>query len=526
MSVDPHIRDWLAGARARLAAPATPRLTQTGIVERIGDGVATVSGLPRTRLDELLRFENGATGVAMKISEQEIGCVLLGSSTGISAGSRVFGTGEIIRIPVGEALLGRVVDATGAPLDGGPAIEGQRMDPVERPAPGIVDRELVTEPLVTGLTVIDAMIPLGRGQRELIIGDRKTGKTTVAIDTMIRQRDSDVICVYAAIGQKASTVARVIEAVRRHGAPERCVFVAGTAGAAPGAQWTTPYAACTIAEYFRDRGRHALLILDDLSKHAIIYRQISLLLRKPPGREAYPGDIFYLHARLLERAAKLSDDLGGGSLTALPIAETQAGNMTAFIPTNLISITDGQIYLEPKLFFEGQKPAVNVGLSVSRVGGATQANAIKTLAETLKLDYAQFLELEVFTRFGAMADERTRARIAHGQRIRAILAQPEYDPLPLSLQVALLLAVSSGALDAVDPADISRFRDSLRRQLEDVCPSVAARIDETGQLTDDDRAALAHVIEAGLADLPQPPAGEGAEDGTSGQGPGAPDEPH
>jgi F-type H+-transporting ATPase subunit alpha len=527
MSGEPDIRGWIAGARARLeAAQAAPRLTQTGLVERIGDGVATVSGLPGTKLDELLRFENGATGVAMRISEHEIGCVLLGSDEGISAGSRVHGTGEIIRVPVGEALLGRVVDATGAPLDGGPAVVAERLDPVERPAPGIVDRELVTEPLITGLTVIDAMIPLGRGQRELIIGDRKTGKTTVAIDTMISQRHTDVICVYAAIGQKASSVARVIEAVRRHGAPERCVFVAGTADAAPGAQWTTPYAACTIAEYFRDQGRDALLILDDLSKHAIIYRQISLLLRKPPGREAYPGDIFYLHARLLERAAKLSDDLGGGSLTALPIAETQAGNLTAFIPTNLISITDGQIYLEPKLFFEGQKPAVNVGLSVSRVGGATQARAIKGLAERLKLDYAQFLELEVFTRFGAMTDERTRARIEHGRRIRAILAQPEYDPLPLSLQVGLLLAVGEGKLDGVDPAAVPRFRDALRHQLTEVSPSVAARIDETGQLTDDDRAALLQAIEVCLAELPQPPQGEGAEDGTSGEGQGAADEPH
>lgn len=495
MSLEDDLRGWLPGARRRLeSAPEGPQLTRVGIVETVGDGVATVSGLSHARLDEVLRFEDGTPGLAMKIDERTLGCVLLGRGEGITAGSRVTGTGEIIRVPVGEGLLGRVVDPTGAPLDDGPPVVAERMDPVERPAPGIVDRDLVKDPLLTGLTVIDAMIPLGKGQRELIIGDRKTGKTTVAIDTMIAQRDTGVVCVYAAVGQKASTVARVIEAVRAHGAAERCIFVVGAADAAPGAQWSTPYAACTMAEYFRDKGRDALLIVDDMTKHAIVYRQISLLLRKPPGREAYPGDVFYLHARLLERAAKLSKDLGGGSLTALPIAETQAGNLTAYIPTNLISITDGQVYLEPKLFYEGQKPAVNVGMSVSRVGGATQARAIKALAETLKLDYAQFLELEVFTRFGAMADERTKKRIAHGRRIRAMLAQQEYDPQPLWMQVAMLLAVSETPTDRLPAEAMPAFRDRLRETLPQAMPDVLARIGESNALSDEDRAALAGAI--------------------------------
>ncbi|MGC9420722.1 MAG: F0F1 ATP synthase subunit alpha [Rhodovulum sp.] len=502
MALERETRDWIEAQRGTLPGlDLSPRLQRIGRVEEVGDGVAHISGLPHTRLDELLRFEDGTLGLAMTIGTRGIGCVLLSSDEGIRAGAAVTGTGQIARVPVGEALLGRIVSPIGLPLDAGPPIAADRLDPVERPAPGIVERDLVTEPLLTGQTVIDAMIPLGRGQRQLIIGDRKTGKTTIAVDTIINQRNSDVVCVYAAIGQKASTVARVIEAVRSHGAAERCVFVVGAADAAPGAQWITPYAACTIAEYFRDRGQHALLVLDDLTKHAIIYRQLSLLLRKPPGREAYPGDVFYLHARLLERAAKLSADRGGGSLTALPIAETQAGNLTAYIPTNLISITDGQVYLEPKLFYEGQKPAVNVGMSVSRVGGATQAKAIKSLADSLKLDYAQFLELEIFTRFGAMADARTTKKIEHGRRLRAILAQAEYAPLPLSRQVALLIAAAEGKLDELPLADMPRFRAALARRLPAERPRVADEIDRTGALSDEARAALLDLIDACLADL-------------------------
>jgi len=315
------IAAWLPEARQRLREmDVAPTVEHVGVVEHVGDGVAVISGLPQTRLDELLRFEGGALGLALRVDEASVGCVLLEGGEGISAGSRVRGTGDIIRVPVGDALLGRVVDPMGAPLDGGPAIAADRRDAIERPAPAIVDRELVTQPLMTGITVIDAMIPLGRGQRELIIGDRKTGKTAIAVDAIINQRSSDVVCIYAAVGQKASSVNNVVDAVRRYGAFERCIFVVGKANAPPGAQWITPYAACTMAEYFRDRGQDALLVIDDLTKHAIVYRQLSLLLRKPPGREAYPGDVFYLHARLLERAARLSDQRGGGSLTALPIA--------------------------------------------------------------------------------------------------------------------------------------------------------------------------------------------------------------
>ncbi|MEZ5670688.1 MAG: F0F1 ATP synthase subunit alpha [Alphaproteobacteria bacterium] len=488
---------WLGRAPATLDrfVPAAA-VDHVGTVRHVGDGVAQVVGLPWTRLDEVLAFEDGSLGLAFQVDAGAVGCVLLSGGAGVVAGAQVRGTGTVVRVPVGPELLGRVIDPTGAPLDGGPAPAATQSLPIERPAPAIVDRALVTQPLLTGITVVDAMIPLGRGQRELIIGDRKTGKTAIAVDTVINQRGSDVVSVYAVIGQKASTAAAIIEAVRRHGAFERCVFVVAGAGAPPGAQWIAPYAACAIAEYFRDRGQHALLVFDDLTKHAIVYRQIALLLRRPPGREAYPGDIFYVHARLLERAARLSDDLGGGSLTALPIAETQAGNLSAYIPTNLISITDGQIYLEPKLFYEGQKPAVNVGLSVSRVGGKTQPPAIGSLAESLKLDYAQFLELEIFTRFGAMTDERTRARIAHGNRIRAILAQPQYRPLGVGAMAALLLAVREGVLDPLSPAAVETFKAGLADRLAAACPQVVARIDASAAVADEDRPVLLQALSA------------------------------
>ncbi len=494
------LRAWLGATQKRAAeiAPA-PSLDHVGTVVQVGDGVAEIAGLPGTRLDELLRFEDGTLGLALRVDEEQVGCVIVGGTGEVGAGSRVRGTGEIVRVPVGEALLGRVVDPLGAPLDGGPAIEAERRDPVEQPAPAIVDRDLVTQPLATGLTVVDAMIPLGRGQRQLVIGDRKVGKTALALDAIINQKSTDVVCVYAAVGQKASTVAQVIEAVRAHGAFERCIFVVGAADAPPGAQWIAPYAACTMAEHFRDRGRDALLVIDDLTKHAIVYRQLSLLLRNPPGREAYPGDIFHIHARLLERAAKLNKAKGGGSLTALPLAETQAGDLTAYIPTNLISITDGQIYLEPKLFYEGQKPAVNVGMSVSRVGGHTQAPAMRALAGKLRLEYAQFLELEVFTRFGAMVDERTRRTIEHGRRIRAVLAQRQFAPLPLAVEVALLLAVDSGKLDAVPLDDVARFKDAAASHLAERCPRAMARVAATGELADEDREALLAAIDALVA---------------------------
>ncbi|MCW5774398.1 MAG: F0F1 ATP synthase subunit alpha [Rhodospirillaceae bacterium] len=497
--------DALAAARTRVAAVDTaPALDYFGTVERVGDGVATLVGLAALKLYELVRFEDGTIGIALTIERDRAACVLLGAGHGISAGGKAFGTGTVAATPVGEGLLGRVVDPLGAPLDGGAPIVAASREPIERPAPAIVDRELITEPLMTGLTVIDAMIPLGRGQRELVIGDRKTGKTAIAIDTIINQRRSDVICIYCAVGQKSSTVAQVIDAVRSHGAIERCIFVVGEADAPPGMQWIAPYAACTMAEYFRDRGQHALLIVDDMTKHAIVYRQLSLLLRNPPGREAYPGDIFYIHSRLLERAAKLSAERGGGSLTALPIAETQAGDLTAYIPTNLISITDGQIFLEPKLFYEGQKPAVNVGLSVSRVGGKTQAPAMKALAGELRLAYAQFLELEVFTRFGSMMDARTQKTIEHGKRIRAVLAQPQMQPRSLTEQVALLLAVREGKLDAVPLDRVETFKAGLGAGLADRCPQAVARLEANGRLGDDDRTALLRAIDDRLASLAAP----------------------
>lgn len=491
------LHDWASRSRESLATLSLePRLEQIGRVAEIGDGVAVVHGLPSTRLDELLVFEGGVRGLALDLDDDKIGCVLLGEAGEIKAGSMVRGSGAVARVPVGDALLGRVVDALGTPLDGGKPLESVQYLPVERPAPPIIDRSLVTQPLATGLLVVDAMIPLGRGQRELIIGDRATGKTAIAVDTIINQRSSDVICVYAAVGQKASSVARVIEAVRRYGAPERCLFVLGEADAAPGLQWLTPYAACSMAEYFTARGGDVLLVIDDLTKHAAAYRQISLLLRRPPGREAYPGDIFYVHSRLLERAAKLSPERGGGSLTALPIAETQAGNISAYIPTNLISITDGQIYLDPRLFYEDLKPAVDVGQSVSRVGGKTQAPVLKDLSESLRLEYAQFLELEVFTRFGTMVDERTRKVIEHGRRIRAVLGQPQFAPLPLGVQVALLCALNDGVLDELPLDRVEGFRVGLAAWLGEHCPDVLALDARAKPLAGDIRAQLKSSLRA------------------------------
>ena len=493
------LRVWLGQSRRRIATAAlAPQLEHIGRVAQLGDGVAIVTGLPETRLDELLVFEGGVRGLAVDLGEAKIGVVLLGDTGAIAAGSIVRGTGEVARVPVGEALLGRVVDALGLPLDGGEPVAAEALAPVEQPAPAIVDRALVTRPLATGLLVVDAMIPLGRGQRELIIGDRGTGKTAIAVDAIINQRSTGVICVYAAIGQKASSVTQVIEAVRRDGAPERCLFVVGEADAAPGLQWLTPYSACTMAEYFMARGRDVLLVIDDLTKHAAAYRQISLLLRRPPGREAYPGDIFYIHSRLLERAAKLAPERNGGSLTALPIAETQASNISAYIPTNLISITDGQIYLDPRLFYEDQKPAVDVGKSVSRVGGKTQAPVLKVLSESLRLEYAQFLELEVFTRFGTMVDERTRKVIEHGRRIRAVLRQPQYAPLALNEQVALLVAVSQGVLDDVPLDRIDLLRAGLGAWLAQHCPEALAFDDQTAELSDQLRERLTTALK-GLA---------------------------
>ncbi|MGA2795253.1 MAG: F0F1 ATP synthase subunit alpha [Roseiarcus sp.] len=474
---------WLEQARAKLAAAELgPHAEQIGRVEEVGDGIALVSGLANVQLDELLRFDKGQFGFAQVLERDRIGCVLLDDVDAIEAGDTVRGAGDVVRVPVGPALLGRVVDPLGRPLDGGGPIAASALEPIERPAPSIIDRDLVTQPVQTGLVVIDTLFALGRGQRELIIGDRAIGKTTVAIDTIINQKESDIVCVYVAVGQKSSSVRRAIDAIQARGAPERCIVVVAGSASSPGLQWIAPFSGFTMAEYFRDRGRHALVVVDDLTKHAATHREIALLTRQSPGREAYPGDIFYVHARLLERAAKLSRERGGGSLTALPIAETDAGNLSAYIPTNLISITDGQIVLDARLFHEGRKPAVDVGVSVSRVGGKTQAPALREAAATLRLDYAQFLELEMFTRFGGMPDTRVRDRLTRGARIRAILDQPQHAPLRLADEVALILALQSGLLDPLPLPAVAAFRLGLRDMLDRAAPDAVRLIQQTGAL--------------------------------------------
>lgn len=499
MTTEPDRADadrWLEQARVRLdASRLGPSAEQIGRVEDVGDGIALVSGLPDVRLDELLRFDNGQFGFAQVLQADRVGCVLLDGGDDIEAGDTVRGTGDVVRVPVGPALLGRVVDPLGRPLDDKGAIAAAAHEAIERPAPEIIDRDLVTQPVQTGLIVIDTLFALGRGQRELIIGDRAIGKTTVAIDTIINQKNSDIICVYVAVGQKTSSVRRAIEAIRTKGAPERCVVVVAGPASSPGLQWIAPFAGITMAEYFRDRGDHALVVIDDLTKHAASHREIALLTRQSPGREAYPGDVFYVHARMLERAAKLSPAKGGGSLTALPIAETDAGNLSAYIPTNLISITDGQIVLDSRLFYEGQKPAVDVGVSVSRVGGKTQARALRDAADTVRLDYAQFLELEMFTRFGGMPDIRVRQQLARGARIRAILAQPQHAPLRLADEVALVLAVQSGLLDRVPVSTIVEVRDGLRDALDRGAAEVVRGIEATGTLEEAHKQTLRDVIE-------------------------------
>jgi F-type H+/Na+-transporting ATPase subunit alpha len=488
---------WPDEARARLdAITLGPQTELTGYVAEVADGIAMVSGLPNARLNELLRFSGGQYGFAQVLDRERIGCVLLDAPERVAVGDIVHGTGDVVRVPVGPELLGRVVDPLGRPLDGKGPVDAAIFEPVERPAPEIVDRDLVTQPVQTGLLVVDTLFALGRGQRELIIGDRAIGKTTIAVDTIISQKHSDMICVYVAVGQKTSSVRRVIAAIEELGTPERCIIVAAPAAATPGLQWIAPFAGFTMAEYFRDRGQHALVVIDDLTKHAATHREISLLARLPPGREAYPGDIFYVHARLLERAAKLNARKGGGTLTALPIAETDAGNLSAYIPTNLISITDGQIVLDARLFHEGQKPAVDVGLSVSRVGGKTQAPALRAAAETLRLDYAQFLELEIFTRFGGLPDARVKSQLTRGAKIRAIFAQTRHAPLPLVEEVVLVLAVQSGLLDALTMEQLTRFRQGLAARLERDAAAAMRMIAMTGKLQADEDVALRAALAA------------------------------
>ncbi len=475
--------DWIDDASRRIdAARLGPGVEQIGHVESIADGIAFVSGLPQARLGELLRFPAGQIGFAQVLEHDSIGCVLLDDGSGVHAGDVVKASGDVVRVPVGMALLGRVVDPLGRALDGLDSPVAESHAPLERAAPAIVDRDRVTQPVQSGSLVVDALFPLGRGQRELIIGDRAIGKTAIAIDAIVNQRRSDMICVYVAVGQKAASVRRAIDTIWRLGEPKRCIVVVAQAASAPGMQWIAPFAGFTMAEHFRDRGQHALVVIDDLSKHAATHREIALLTRQSPGREAYPGDIFHVHARLLERAAKLSAQLGGGSLTALPIAQTDSGNLSAYIPTNLISITDGQIVLDARLFHEGVKPAVDVGTSVSRVGGKTQAPALREAARTLRLDYAQFLELEMFTRFGGLPDARVRQQLRRGERIRAIVAQPQHAPLDLVEEVALVFAVQSGALDSLDPSHIPALRTGLGERMAREAPQVVDAIGRHAEL--------------------------------------------
>jgi F-type H+-transporting ATPase subunit alpha len=439
---------------------------------------------------EMLEFPHGVFGIALNLEEESVGAVLLGEFKEIKEGDLVKRTGRIISVPVGEELLGRVVNALGQPIDGKGPIVTKQLSPIERLAPGVVDRQPVREPLQTGLKAIDAMVPIGRGQRELIIGDRQTGKTAVAIDAILNQKDTGVICIYNAIGQKQSTVAQVVKTLEDADAMRYSIVVAATASDPAPLLYISPYSACTFGEYFRDGGRHALVVYDDLSKHAQAYREISLLLRRPPGREAYPGDVFYLHSRLLERAAKLKNDLGGGSLTALPIIETQAGDLSAYIPTNVISITDGQIFLESDLFNQGVRPAINVGNSVSRVGGSAQIRAMRQVAGTLRLDLAQYRELAAFAQFGSDLDKATQAQLNRGARLVEILKQPQYEPLPVERQVAILYAGVNGYLDQVAVADLRGFASGLYAFIETRHPDVFSGIAEKKQLDDQLKAAL------------------------------------
>lgn len=442
------------------------KVDNVGTVLQVGDGIARVYGLEQAMAGELLEFEDGTVGIALNLEEDNVGAVLMGDGRDLQEGSTVKSTGKIAQIPVGEALIGRVLDALARPVDGKGDINTSETRLIESPAPGIIERKSVYEPLQTGITAIDSMVPIGRGQRELIIGDRQTGKTAVAVDTILNQKSEDVICVYVAIGQKASTVAQVVEVLRERGALDYTVVVAANANDPATLQYLAPYTGAAIAEYFMYNGKHTLVIYDDLSKQAQAYRQMSLLLRRPPGREAYPGDVFYLHSRLLERAAKLSPELGEGSMTALPIVETQAGDVSAYIPTNVISITDGQIFLSSDLFNAGLRPAINAGISVSRVGSAAQIKAMKQVAGKLKLELAQFAELEAFAQFASDLDQATQNQLARGARLREILKQPQYSPLPVEEQVAVIYAGTNGYLDDVPTDKVTEFVQGMRDDLK------------------------------------------------------------
>ena len=458
--------------------------SETGTIILIGDGIARADGLENVMANELVSFANGEYGMAMNLEENSVSIVMLGSDKGVREGDTVKRTGKVVSVPVGEALLGRVVNALGQPIDGKGPIEATETRPIESPAPGIIERQPVNVPLQTGIKAIDSMIPIGRGQRELIIGDRQTGKTTLAVDTIINQRGKDVICIYVAIGQKNSTVATLVEDLTKAGAMDYTIVVASTASELAPLQYIAPYSGCAMGEYFMNKGKDVLVVYDDLSKHAVAYRALSLLIRRPPGREAYPGDVFYLHSRLLERAARLNDDNGGGSLTALPIIETQAGDVSAYIPTNVISITDGQIFLETELFHSGIMPAVNTGISVSRVGGNAQIKAMKKVSGTLKLAYSQYRELQSFAQFGSDLDEDTKRRLAQGERIVEVLKQNRTAPIAVENQVAIIYAVTNNMLDDVKVEDIMDFESELYAHL-DANPDVLAEIREKGTMGDE-----------------------------------------
>jgi len=492
------LEDALDALKSRIAAAqlgAAPE--ERGTVIATADGLAHLSGLPGAALNEILMFEGGARGFVLGLEEDAVQAAYLDAAAGISAGSAVTRTGDVLSVPVGEALLGRVLDPLGRPLDGLPPPEATERLPAERPAPTIIERDFVSEPLETGLLVVDALFAIGRGQRELIIGERQTGKTSVAVDTILNQAGSDVICIYVAIGQRSSAVARVIDTVRTGGALDRTIFVVAEPAGEPGLRWFAPFAATSMAEWFRDRGDHVLIVYDDLTRHAATHRELALLARQPPGREAYPGDIFYLHARLLERAGKLGAARGSGSITALPIAEIDAGNLSAYIPTNLISISDGQIVTSAALFAANQRPAVDVGLSVSRVGGKAQAGAMKAVAGRLRLDYAQYLEMRMFSRFGGFGDAATSARLVRGERIAALLAQGRFQPLLLITQVALLAALDAGVLDKIDPDRIVALKRSLPAALA-VDPRLDALRADAGHLTDEGRTACVEAVRVAL----------------------------
>jgi len=470
-------------------------IEETGKVISVADGIAQVYGLKNVMAGEMVEFENGEQGIALNLEESSVGIVILGTGKGITEGTSVKREGKLLKVPVGDAVVGRVVNPLGEPIDSKGPIETKEYRFVEEKAPGIMARKSVHEPLQTGLKAIDALVPIGRGQRELIIGDRQTGKTTVAVDTIINQKGQNVVCIYVAIGQKQSTVAQVVKKLEEHGAMDYTIVVNAGASDSAALQYLAPYAGVTMGEYFRDNSRHALIIYDDLSKHAVAYREMSLILRRPPGREAYPGDVFYLHSRLLERAAKLSDDLGAGSLTALPIIETQAGDVSAYIPTNVISITDGQIFLETDLFNSGIRPAINVGLSVSRVGGAAQIKAIKQVAGTLRLDLAQYRELQAFAQFASDLDETSRKQLERGQRMVEVLKQPPYSPLPVEKQVVIIYAGANGYLDDIDATSVTKFEAELYPFIEAKYPSILEDIKTKQKIDDEIKAQLNKILD-------------------------------